>query len=163
MVQATSVNIHKYLIRFIKSHVYELTTLICQRRYVEAYIFVAWHLRRPKSPASRLFLQELVRANNIEKKLRITGSLWVESTHDRWIAPVMSKAENITISWRHRVHSILLSMRIIKSFHGCFWSFYQNSYNAKVISKKITAVRTIFDSVTTESNILNVNFNVNLC
>ena len=52
------------------------------------YIDITWLPRHLKSPATRLFVQQLVKANikeNIISKFHITGPLWGESTSDQWI------------------------------------------------------------------------------
>ena len=47
-----------------------------------------------KSPANRLFVQQFVQTDRMEKtpKLRITALLWGETTGDLWILPAKGKS-----------------------------------------------------------------------
>ena len=62
-----------------------------------------WAWWRIKSPVSRLFAKQAIRAE-IKENIKVTHnwSLWGEFTGDRWIPRTKaSNAENVSIWWRH--------------------------------------------------------------
>ena len=100
--------------------------LICVGGWIFGFSFLGqcgdsrWRL---KSPASRLFTQPFIRAQNKENiKAPRHLPLWGEFTGDRWFPAQRACNENISIWWRHHVAVTLnhVGFNLFKCHHeGC--------------------------------------------
>ena len=81
---------------------------------------------RLKSPASRLFTRQFIRAQ-IKENIKVPRHwpLCGEFTGDRWIPRQMaSNAENVSIWWRHHVSTKNYSESAVKNETECVYALY---------------------------------------
>ena len=84
---------------------------------------ILWILKHLESPATRLFVQDLVQAS-VKKKLHITGTLWGESNGYHWWFPSQKTHHVVSISmpWCH--HIVLSVMIQESSWYPCHYNVY---------------------------------------